>query len=1145
MRGLRVVVFFPLFVLLAALVSGCGGSGGTQTTTTPSPAIASLNPSSKPAGSAAFTMTVNGSNFSANSAVMWNGASRTTTFVSDTQLTAAIAATDLTTAGTASVTVSDSGRTSSPMVFTVAVAPNPAPTVSALSPASVTVGSGAQTITVTGTNFLSNSTVLFNGTARTTTFVSGTSVTFGVTTNDLLNTGTATVAVQTPANASGGGGTSSTVNLTIVNPAPTITSMSPNATLATGQAFTLTVNGTGFVAGTVVAWNGSNRPTTYISPTQVTAAITAADIATSGAAVVSVTNPAPGGGTTTANFSITQNPVPTATTISPTQVTAGAAAFAMTVTGTNFIPSSVVLWNGSARATTYVSATSLTAAITAADVANAGNAGVSVQNPAPGGGTSGVVAFTINAPPNPVPTLAAISPNGVVAGGAGFTLTATGTNFVQSSTVLVNGTPRATTYGSPTSLSAQISAADIAVSGTLNIAVNSPSPGGGTTGSLPLTVQASPNPTPTMTGMNPSSINSGSAAFTIAITGTGFVQSSQVTWNGAALATNYVSATTLTAQVPAADVATAGTATVVVTNPQPGGGSSAASIFTINQAPNPVPNIAGLSPATASANSGAFTLTVNGSGFVSGSQVMWNGMSRVTTFVSANQVTAAINAADITTQGTATVTVMNPTPGGGTSNAVSFTITAQVNPQPTLVSLTPNTTAIRTSAITINLNGTGFVANSQVYVNASSCCYYGATVTYVNSTTLQYTMPASMLGSVATYQLSVYNPGPGGGQSGQVAFTVTAPVNPNYTLTTVNLQANDIVYDKVHDTFYASTPSSLGARGNSIVPVSTTGTIGTAVFAGSEPKLLAISDDCTYLYVQVTGSNQIKRFTLPELTLDETISFGVNASNQPITPVSMAVQPGHPHTLAVMEGLVTYSNGQVYIFDDTTPRSKSTTGYNYYSTSTGYDSMVWNANGSKLIVANYSSYYLSVLTIDSTGVASTTNYQPSGYISYGNGLHFDTGTNLVYDNLGHAVDPNTGTPSGVFQATGVMVPDSSLSTAYFLGCAAPYCSSYYYTNLQLMTFDINRYTPTSSVTLYANFTAPQRMVRWGTNGLAFNTVGSTYYVPSGYAPAIYIVTGKIVNPAGGVQTFDGGTGAPQIALPDGWKQAAPASALSQ
>jgi Tol biopolymer transport system component len=68
------------------------------------------------------------------------------------------------------------------------------------------------------------------------------------------------------------------------------------------------------------------------------------------------------------------------------------------VTGTGFVSTSEVHWNGTLRATTFVSATELEAQIEAADIANPGTAQVTVFNPAPGGGTSAAVAFPISAP---------------------------------------------------------------------------------------------------------------------------------------------------------------------------------------------------------------------------------------------------------------------------------------------------------------------------------------------------------------------------------------------------------------------------------------------------------------------------------------------------------------------------------------------------------------------------------------------------------------------------------------------------------------------------------------------------------------------------------------------------------------------------
>jgi Tol biopolymer transport system component len=91
----------------------------------------------------------------------------------------------------------------------------------------------------------------------------------------------------------------------------------------------------------------------------------------------------------------TPNPVPSVSTISPTSAPAGALAFMLTVNGSNFVPSSMVQWDGSSRTTTFVSSTKLQAHIMAADLATAGKVAVTVVNPAPGGGVSGGTTFTI------------------------------------------------------------------------------------------------------------------------------------------------------------------------------------------------------------------------------------------------------------------------------------------------------------------------------------------------------------------------------------------------------------------------------------------------------------------------------------------------------------------------------------------------------------------------------------------------------------------------------------------------------------------------------------------------------------------------------------------------------------------------------
>jgi hypothetical protein len=98
-------------LLLAALLTGIGcGYGSTATTPATAgamPAIAQLAPNSAPAGSAGLTLTVNGSNFSTTAVVNWNGTALTTTYVTGSQLTAAVPTAALATAATVPVTVTN------------------------------------------------------------------------------------------------------------------------------------------------------------------------------------------------------------------------------------------------------------------------------------------------------------------------------------------------------------------------------------------------------------------------------------------------------------------------------------------------------------------------------------------------------------------------------------------------------------------------------------------------------------------------------------------------------------------------------------------------------------------------------------------------------------------------------------------------------------------------------------------------------------------------------------------------------------------------------------------------------------------------------------------------------------------------------
>jgi hypothetical protein len=177
-------------------------------------------------------------------------------------------------------------------------------------------------------------------------------------------------------------------------PGPPITSLLPDSADAGDPGFLLSVIGSDFVDGAVVRWDGSARPTTFISSSELQADIATADLAAGKTVQVTVRNP--NGGISNALAFTIDNPLPTLASLSTTQVTGGGAAFTLTVQGSNFVPNSVVRWNGSGRTTTYVSATELQAAITAADIAAGGQVQVTVFNPAPAGGASSAIALQVS-----------------------------------------------------------------------------------------------------------------------------------------------------------------------------------------------------------------------------------------------------------------------------------------------------------------------------------------------------------------------------------------------------------------------------------------------------------------------------------------------------------------------------------------------------------------------------------------------------------------------------------------------------------------------------------------------------------------------------------------------------------------------------
>lgn len=131
---------------------------------------------------------------------------------------------------------------------------------------------------------------------------------------------------------------------------------------------------------------------------------------------------------------------------------------------------------------------------------------------------------------------------------------------------------------------------------------------------------------------------------------------------------------------------------------------------------NPMPALSSIAPATAIPGAGAFVLTATGSNFSNASVVNWNGSPRATTFVSATVLTAQILASDIASGGSAALTVVTPAPGGGTSVALNFAITA--------VNATVQQTAPGASASTSAHYQLVATVGAPVYSSAAKSAHY-------------------------------------------------------------------------------------------------------------------------------------------------------------------------------------------------------------------------------------------------------------------------------------------------------------------------------------------------------------------------------------------------------------------------------------
>ena len=561
--GVAVVIF-----VLAS--TGCGGGSTPPPPQNAAPTISSFNPSNAQAGTSSITLTVNGAGFVAGATVQYNSTAKAATIAAVNQLSFVVDASELSGAGTATVTVTVPPPGGGSASATLTIAPPAAPVVSSVSPANFPAGSTPSTMTVTGSNFVRASVVRWNGAARSTTYVSNTTLTAALTSGDVAAGGYIPVSVTTPAP---GGGDSSEVQVAVQNPAPAIQSLSPTTAQAGTAGFSLTVNGTGFVAGMTAKVGGVSRPVTVVSSSQASIALDCSDLADAGTTSVALVVPAPGGGTASSTLTVSAPAAPMVAVVSPAAIISGTTAPTIDVTGMNFVRASAVHWNGLARATTYVSNTELSAKLVAGDSDNVGAASITVSTPAPGGGVSAAQTVTVQ---NPRPVIQSMTPQAAEVGSGAFTVTITGQDFRPGALVLWNNISRVTTVVSSSEVQANVLASDLSIGALVRVTVVNPDPNAGQSDPVQFTVN---NIVPTLTSVLPTSMLAGTARFygRLDLTGSGFAPGATVLVGGVGAFNDFPNTLTPTSYSVATGwdaVATVGQKAVTIVNPVPGGSAS-------------------------------------------------------------------------------------------------------------------------------------------------------------------------------------------------------------------------------------------------------------------------------------------------------------------------------------------------------------------------------------------------------------------------------------------------------------------------------------------------------------------------------------------------------------------------------------------
>lgn len=436
---------------------------------------------------------------------------------------------------------------------------------------------------------------------------------------------------------------------------------------------------------------------------------------------------------------------------------------------------------------------------------------------------------------------------------------------------------------------------------------------------------------------------------------------------------------------------------------------------------------------------------------------------------------------------------------------------------PFITSLDPTSVTAGGPGFTLTVKGENFASDDTVEFDSTLL-----NSTFISSTEMQAQVPASATWRPETASIIVVTPTPAALNFGST-LTVLSPLPPGdtgFTVSSIGIEANDLAWDPVSQQIYLSVENANSVDGGTITALNPIDAqLGASQLADAEPDKLAVSSDGSYLYAGIDSKGEVERFTLPDLDPDLDIPLGtfMNGNvSEPYSAMDIEAAPGSPHTIAAATG------AKVTIFDDATPRALSApwTGAGPALPGSG-EEIVWNAAGTDLfgLETNYSANQFYVFSVDSQGIQVQSDFPEDGTAGVtlvSGGLHYSATTGYVYTDGGQVVDPEAGAVVGVFPLDaiaigilgGAMALDSSLNIAYFVGDTI--LAGNTTEECVIEAFDLKTFVLLGSIEIPNVSGAPFKLIRWGSNGLAFLTSANSDSPVAKGSEDLYLVQGDFV-----------------------------------